>query len=210
MKTTAAILILAALMGMASAQITDGENPPFCSGMDICSWSTDLPDSTYGLPLGSPEDNAGTYCAANDLEYNTYWPKGTDANPSYATVTCTFSANSAQMMKLYYSIDNDMVSCTLNGDPIAVTADGNMSFTHEGCADSDPVGGGHYAPVSASTGTNTVVCQVRDRGYMSYFNGCVVPDNPEPLPEFSSTLVPLAILTIVPAMAYLIVVRKRE
>jgi len=198
----AVVLVLALMATMATAPPT-GENNPFCDGMDVCSWSSNLPNDN-GLPLGSPDPG---YCSGQNilLPYNTYWPIGSESSPSDATVTCTFSANSAEMATFYYGIDNDIVSCTLNGNPVS-----GFPFTHEGCADPDPMTGGHQLSITTAQGPNTLVCVVRDRGYMDYFNACVVPENPAPLPEFSSALIPLAILTIVPALAYIAVSRKRQ
>jgi len=195
----AALFALVLLIFGASA-VSAGEVNPFCNGMDVCSWSSNLPNDN-GLPLGSPDagDCQGT------LPYNTYWPIGSNEAPSDATVTCTFSSNSAEIATFYYAIDNDIVSCTLNGQPIS-----GFPFAHEGCADADPVNSGDKVSINTASGTNTLVCVVRDRGVMDYFNACVVPKNPEPLPEFGSVLIPLAILAVVPAVAYIAVSRKRQ
>ncbi|MFH1787878.1 MAG: hypothetical protein ABH834_00685, partial [Candidatus Altiarchaeota archaeon] len=135
---------------------------PCDSPTDLCSWVTDgNPDN--GLPLGSP-DNSG--CG---LSYNTFWALDTQA-----TATCTFDGTGLGGADLYISIDNDVVSCTLNTVSI-------FSISHEGCAAVDPrtigggVGQGYQVPLTGlNSGTNTIVCTVNDRGTMSHFDACVI------------------------------------
>ena len=70
--------------------------------------------------------------------------------------------------------------------------------------------GGALATLGATAGMNTLVCKVRDRGSMSHFDACVVgQERTQEMPEFPSSAVPLIILTIVPAMAFVMVGRKK-
>lgn len=72
---------------------------------DLCTWTTDL--SSDLLPLGS-DDNSG--CG---LSYNTFWSLNTEAE-----ATCVFENIGLENTELQISIDNDVITCTLNGDVI--------------------------------------------------------------------------------------------
>jgi hypothetical protein len=138
---------------------------PKCGGLDICIWTTSgNPDN--GLPLGS-----GPYsgCPLLGNDDNTYWPIGSEALPSLATATCVFDGNSLSDVMLYLSIDNDIITCTLNDFEVF------SATTHEDCAPADPMNGYSQDISSAlNSGQNTLVCEVRDRGVMSHFDACVV------------------------------------
>jgi len=194
MKAKTALWALAAIMTVltatATAQLTAGYQRPCGTGIDLCTWNKTM-------PLGS-----GNCCGCN-LGYNTPWPLGTEQNPTIETVMCTFDGSQYQDHDLFISIDNDIISCTLNGQQI-------VGFTvHEGCADVDPRDGYQYS-ISPVAGTNTIVCQVQDRGMMSHFDACVVGEEPiPPLPEFTSLALPLMILLTVPTVAF-ILARKYE
>ena len=144
-----------------------------CAPVDICYWTLDSGDSLdLGLPLGS-EDTAS--CG---LSYNTVWELYTTA-----TATCEFEGtvdgDILEEAMLYISINNDVVSCTLNGKEIF------GSTQHEGCAPEDPRYGFSQDIFSEVIidGTNTLVCEVDDRGVMTHFDACVVGDYEEPTCE---------------------------
>jgi len=186
-----AILVLAIMAaGAANAQTS-----PYCNGMDKCKWSSDL-NGFVGLPMRSNED----ICS---LPQTSVWPIGSEASPSLATMTCDFDS-AAGAVDFYYIIDNDVVSCTLNGVPVS-----GFPYTHENCAKADPMTEGIHVTLNAQSGSNQLVCVVRDRGVMSYFNACVIPSETQPLPEFGSTAAVLAVLTIAPVAAFVLVRRKQ-
>ncbi len=120
-----------------------------CASVDLCGWNVTL-------PLGS-EDNYS--CG---LSYNTYWPLNTSTS-----ATCTFNGSLYPYNNLYVSINNDIINCTLNG----VVVFENQQ--HEGCAPVDPMDG-YNISINATPGTNTLVCNMQDRGGMDHFDSCVV------------------------------------
>ncbi len=122
---------------------------PCGDGLDLCEWSETL-------PLGSEDKSS---C---DLMYNTVWP-----SPSDRTVTCLFDGTENSNHTFYFTVDNDVVSCRLNGNEIV------SNVVHENCAPQDPRDAYAYA-VDASAGENTLSCLIRDRGVQSFFDACVV------------------------------------
>ena len=125
--------------------------------VDLCDWDVQLPYGSQDL----------SQC---NLQYNTEWPVNTDA-----TATCTFDGSQFGSHTLYFSIDNDVVECTLNGVPFV------QNFAHENCALQDPRslqlstnGTPNSFALSPVSGTNTIICTVRDRGVQSFFDACVV------------------------------------
>ncbi len=184
---------LIALMGAASAQVLEDRYQRPCGDVDLvdlCQWDN-------VMPLGSEN------CCGCGLDYNTFWPLGSDAAPSDATVTCTFDGSAYNVHDLFISIDNDVISCTLNGNEV-------LGYTpHEGCAPEDPRDG-YDISLSPTTGMNTLVCQVRDRGSMSHFDACVVGSEPaENLPEYPTPVLPAVLMITIPALAF-VVVKKLE
>jgi cysteine-rich repeat protein len=168
MKKLFGVFILASVLltlGFVSAQVAAPEK---CNGLDLCAWTTSTGHTDVGLPLSS-----GYYSPCSNLNPSVYtqWDLNTDA-----TVTCTFGGEELDLgtVMLYISIDNDVLDCTLNGNSLGTIQDS------EGCAILDPMvpEGGRTGYLStalpASTGTNTLICHVRDRGYMAYFDACVV------------------------------------
>ena len=155
--------------GSVSAIRCDGDCPPPCADVDICTWTTNIDDGGLVLPLGS-EDTA--QCGLN---YNTYWPIFTTA-----TATCEFEGDLLEDAILYVSINNDIVSCELNGHEVF------ESIVHEGCAPEDPRGG-FSEDISSyvKDGTNELVCEVEDRGVMTHFDACVVGEYEEPSCELT-------------------------
>jgi hypothetical protein len=147
-----------------------------CGGADLCTWSTSLQGP---LPLGSPDNGAG--CG---LSYNTEWSVNTNA-----VATCTFNGDNLASALLYISIDNDVIWCTLNGEPVlGLTA-------HENCAPADPLNGYSIDVTSElGDGTNTLVCEVSDRGIMSHFDACVVGTPVPIVPEFGLVAGMVAVL----------------
>ena len=134
-----------------------------CAPVDICDWTTSG-DPDYGLPLGSPDT------ASCELSYNTFWDLDTSA-----TATCTFDGDLLESAMLSVSINNDIVSCTLNGNEVF------GSTFHEGCAPEDPRDG-FSADILEDViyGENTLVCVVTDRGVMTHFDACVVGEYSAP------------------------------
>jgi cysteine-rich repeat protein len=131
-----------------------------CAASDLCTWDT-------VLPLGSPDN--GNNC---NLQYNTLWPINTER-----TVTCNFNKAQFKDYNLYFSIDNDVIDCTLNGEMVVNTV------SHENCAPQDIVASGYnYLLPSLKDGSNQLICHVRDRGYMSFFDACVVGSGELPPP----------------------------
>ncbi|MCK4552624.1 hypothetical protein KAT80_00275 [Candidatus Pacearchaeota archaeon] len=153
-------VMMMTVMGVVSA---NGYYERPCADVDICTWTTsECPDN--GLPLGS-EDNSN--CG---LSYNTYWPIDTTA-----TATCVFDGDDLANAMLYISINNDIVSCTLNGQQVF------GSTIHENCAPVDPRNGFSQDIYSeVLDGTNTLICEVRDRGVMTHFDACVIGEYEEP------------------------------
>ncbi|MFH1249055.1 MAG: hypothetical protein V1660_02795 [archaeon] len=167
-------VIALSLVGFVSAidlgtQCTPVKYVPACDGTDICQWSVTL-------PLGSL-DNSG--CG---LTYETYWPINTDTS-----ATCTFDGTNLEGSQLHISIDNDIISCTLNGDSII------SNYLHEGCAPADPRNG-YTLDITPVSGTNTIVCTVKDRGVMSHFDACVTGTVNNDVPEFSSIAAGIALI----------------
>ena len=68
---------------------------PCGTGIDLCNWDVTL-------PLGSPDQSS---C---NLQYNTLWPVNTET-----MATCTFEGGLYANHTLHFSIDNDVVDCTL-------------------------------------------------------------------------------------------------
>ena len=122
---------------------------PCGEGLDLCAWSETL-------PLGSEDKSS---C---NLRYNTVWP-----SPSDRTVTCIFDGTENSNHTFYFTVDNDVVSCRLNGNEII----GNV--VHEGCAAQDPRSANAYK-VNASEGMNNLTCVIRDRHVQSFFDACVI------------------------------------
>jgi hypothetical protein len=120
-----------------------------CRDVDLCTWDK-------GLPLGSEN------CCGCQLGYNTYWPLNTETS-----ATCTFDGSLYQYNDLYISINNDIINCTLNGNVVF------ESTQHEGCAEVDPRNEFNI-DLTPSAGQNTLICYIKDRGYMSHFDACVV------------------------------------
>lgn len=144
---------------------------PCDAPLDICTWTTSgNPDN--GLPLGS-----GYYDGCPLLGDNTDWPIGSELNPSLATATCVFDGDSLDEAMLYVSINNDIIHCTLNQHPVF------ENEFHEGCAPVDPRDG-FSTDISdyIDEGTNTLICEVQDRGVMTHFDACVVEEESEPEP----------------------------
>jgi len=133
--------------------------PPKCERvcgekLDICTWSEPL-------PFGSPN-----CCGCDDLCYNTYWELDTTK-----IATCKFDGDLLSQAMLYVSINNDIVSCTLNGNTVL------ENEIHEGCAPADPQNGfSANLEDYIEDGENTLVCEVEDRGSMTHFDACVVGD----------------------------------
>ena len=69
---------------------------------------------------------------------------------------------------LYFAVDNDVVECTLNGEIVLA------NFSHENCALQDPRDEENNVLLNAIDGENTLVCTIKDRGSMSFFDACVV------------------------------------
>jgi len=185
MKTTTYLWMALTIMALTNS-VNAQYARPCGDGVDLCQW-------VQAMPLGS-QDNSG--CG---LSYNTYWALNTDT-----TATCSFDGSLYQGHTLYISIDNDVLSCTLNGVPIFGPKQ------HDGCAPADPRNG-YVIPISPTQGSNTLVCEIRDRGVMSHFDACVVGENPvTPLPEYSSLAVPMMILLAVPAIAFVIAKRQKR
>jgi len=139
----------------------DGISPcyirPCRSPDDLCTWNK-------GMPLGSEN------CCGCQLGYNTYWPLNTDNS-----ATCTFDGTGLQNTILYVSVNNDVIRCTLNGNLVF------ENYEHEGCAPADPRStSGYSIPISPQSGTNTLVCDVRDDvedpgpNNMAHFDACVI------------------------------------
>ena len=132
--------------------------------VDICDWtleSSQYPD--LGLPLGS------TDISQCGIDYNTWWDVGSNPDPSFATATCIFDSSQLEDAMLYISINNDIVECTLNEVEVF------GSEIHEGCAPEDPRDG-FSADIYGEVleGSNTLICELKDRGAMSHFDACVV------------------------------------
>jgi len=163
MKKLLSLLVIGVMIvtisGLISAVVNGDYDRP-CADVDICTWTTNTSYPDYGLPLGS-EDTA--QCG---LDYNTYWPLDTTT-----TATCVFDGDDLENAMLYISINNDVVSCTLNGQEVF------GSTIHEGCAPVDPRDGFSQDIYSeVSDGTNTLICEVEDRGVMTHFDACVIGD----------------------------------
>jgi len=155
--------MLLVMIGGVSAEECNGCGELYkrpCANVDICEWTTDTQYMDCGLPLGS-EDTAS--CG---LSYNTFWAVDTTA-----TATCTFDGDDLEETILYVSINNDIVSCTLNGHEVL------SSTIHEGCAPEDPRDG-FSANIQSYVegGENTLVCTVEDRGVMTHFDACVIDE----------------------------------
>jgi len=173
MKKLALLVFLLGIVlaiGSVSAESCNGQCPPEykrpCADVDICTWTTSG-DPNCGLPLGS-EDTAN--CG---LSWNTYWSVGTTA-----TATCIFDGDDLEDAMLYISINNDVIQCTLNGDLVF------ENYIHENCAPEDPRDGfSQDIYDDVSTGTNTLICEVEDRGVMTHFDACVIGEYAEPTCE---------------------------
>jgi hypothetical protein len=174
-----AVLLLALTPAVFAQELYER---PCGTGVDLCAW-----DKT--LPLGSPDGPYGTNGAFCGLSYNTLWSVNTTTS-----ATCTFDGTNLQNTKLYISIDNDVINCTLNGVMVP-----SSNITHEYCAPADPRNGsgvpntGYNISLTPASGANTLVCHVRDRGVMSHFDACVVGQQSTPAPEFPSIAVPFIV-----------------
>jgi len=177
MKKIFGLFILATMLltiGFASASVQLYDRP--CADVDLCEWKT-VTGSPLLMPLGS--ENGGD-CG---LYYNTFWAAGTDA-----IATCIFDGTNLENTMLYLSIDNDIIRCTLNGNEV-------MGYTsHDNCAPVNPMVGGYPIALTPQTGTNTLVCEVRDRGGMSHFDACVVGDSTQSIPEFGLIAMGVAVV----------------
>ncbi|MCX6819635.1 MAG: hypothetical protein NT129_06595, partial [Candidatus Aenigmarchaeota archaeon] len=119
-------ITMASLIFVMCAQITLAQasyQRPCGDGIDLCTWNPIL-------PLGSEN------CCGCNLNYNTYWPLNTDTSS-----TCTFSGDGFHGFDLYLSINNDIISCTLNGVVVF------ENQVHEGCAPEDPRNG-YQVPIT--------------------------------------------------------------
>lgn len=173
--------ILFSLSVQAAEPVVQYTRP--CEDVDLCTW-------TPLLPLGSED------CCGCNLNYNTHWPVNTETSAS-----CTFDGSMFQNHDLYISINNDIIECTLNGEVVF------QNTEHEGCAPADPRDG-YQVAISPNIGENTLVCQVKDRGYMTHFDACVVGEDPVvPAPEFPTVLIPATIALAVIGM--MLALRKR-
>lgn len=171
-----------AFAGFASATLSVPQIR--CGGTDLCSWS-------QTLPLGSPDTGCG-------LTYNTSWPLNTEN-----TATCNFNGNQLENAMLYVSIDNDIVICTLNGHTVL------GPISHENCAPLDPRDG-YSADLSqyVTSGSNSLVCVVNDRGIMDHFDACVTGTQ-VPTPEVPEFGVLIGALTLVSAVGVFFVLRRK-
>jgi hypothetical protein len=182
-KILALMILLTTIVSVASAQEIATYHPRPCGGsndinnVDLCTWNETL-------PLGSD------YSECKDLNYNTFWPLNTETS-----ATCTFDGSGYEDHTLYISIDNDVIRCTLNGETVL------NEYAHENCAPADPRNG-KSVKINPTAGTNTLTCYVRDRGVMSYFDACVVGEEPVThVPEAALAVGLIALLT--PGMIYL-------
>jgi len=117
---------------------------------DLCQWDT-------ALPMGSDDQSS---CG---LDYITYWPVNTER-----TVSCEFDGTQYQDHTLYMSVDNDVIECTLNGEPVVA------DLTHENCALPDPRDEDHVFSLNPFFGNNILECTVSDRGVQTFFDACVI------------------------------------
>ncbi len=167
-----------------------------CNGADICTWTTDKnPDN--GLPLGS--DNGGSQCGLYPV---TNWPIETNA-----IATCVFNGTNLEDATLYISIDNDVLSCTLNGFKIV------EAVHHENCAPANTLNGYKYNIGTSLVvdGENVLTCYIRDTGGVSYFDACLIGEYNENqempvVPEFGTII---ALLTAISALGIFFVVRRK-
>ena len=193
MKKLLSLFVLATMLltvGFASAQpvpTVHYDRP--CAGVDLCTWKT-VNGASLDLPLGSQDT------ASCNLDYNTYWAVNTNT-----VATCEFNGDNLADVMLYLSIDNDIVSCTLNGNEV-------LGFTaHENCAPADPRNGFTKSLTVINPGKNTLVCTVADRGVMSHFDACVTGTKTIPsVPEFGAFV---GALTVLGALGTFFVVRRK-
>jgi len=186
------VTMIVLVSGFASAYDRPCDTPK-----DLCTWTTNLNGPTNNpLPLGSGEENA-PQCGLN---HNTFWPIGTQENPTQATATCVFDGSNLNDIMLYLSIDNDIVSCTLNGVEVF------GATSHEDCAPADPRNG-YSKGLTVIPGENTLVCTVADRGVMSHFDACVTGTSTTPtVPEFGPII---GLTTVLGALGLFFFVRKK-
>jgi hypothetical protein len=180
MKRILSLFVLASMLVLVTGFVSATEK---CGGADLCTWSTPL-------PLGSEDTGCG-------LTYATEWPVNTNA-----VATCVFDGADLASALLYVSIDNDVVSCTLNGNEV-------MGYTaHENCAPADPMSG-LSADLFAYVveGENTLVCEVHDYGVMTHFDACVVgTPNVPVVPEFGLIA---GLTTVLGALGAFLVMRRK-
>jgi len=175
------------LVGFASATSVLHDRP--CGAVDLCTWKTVSGAPLY-LPLGSADNGAG--CG---LTYNTEWSLNTNS-----VATCVFDGSNLDNVMLYLSIDNDIISCTLNGKEVF------GATNHENCAPADPRNG-YSTSLSPVSGQNTLVCEVRDRGVMDHFDACVTGTPKVPtVPEFGLIA---GLTTVLGALGVFFVVRRK-
>jgi hypothetical protein len=186
-------MMIVLVSGIVSAATPAPYNRP-CAEVDLCTWTTVSTQATGNLPLGSP-DNSN--CRLN---FNTYWPVGTNEAPSLATATCIINSDNVESAILYLSIDNDIINCTLNGEKVF------SATSHENCAPVNPMVGGYSKSLTIANGRNTLVCTVADRGVMSHFDACVVPTTTPTVPEFGAVA---GVLTVLGALGVFFIVRKK-
>ncbi|MCX6817786.1 MAG: VWA domain-containing protein [Candidatus Aenigmarchaeota archaeon] len=142
--------------GKTDCADTDCAGTPTCFYQRPCDAPTDICQWNKVLPLGSEN------CCGCNLGFNTYWPLNTQASAE-----CTFTADANMKQKLYISVNNDVIRCTLNGNVIF------ENQQHEGCAEINPRNG-YTVPISPTAGVNTIICEINDRGSMTHFDACVV------------------------------------
>lgn len=192
MKGLGFVILSVMLLSVVSATVVEYQRP--CGDVDkvdICTWTT-----VSGSPLALPLGNTHYYSGCPDLDKKTYWPLDTNT-----TAVCKFDGDELDNAMLYVSIDNDIISCTLNGvQVIGATA-------HENCAPEDPRDG-FNADLSSNViaGTNELVCTVKDRGVMSHFDACVVEYETPQVPEFG---VIAGMVTVLGAFAVFFMVRRK-
>lgn len=168
-----------------------------CESVDLCTWTT-VEGNSLLLPLGSDDLECG-------LGYNTEWPAAlNDTTPTFASAKCVFDGNLVGDVMLALSVDNDILSCTLNGEEIiGLTEDG-------GCAPLDPRNGLTMNIASeVKTGENVLICNLKDRGSMTHFDACVTGvkgEEPVIIPEFGLFA---GLTAIIGALGAFFIVRRK-
>ncbi|MFH1249060.1 MAG: hypothetical protein V1660_02820 [archaeon] len=187
---TASFLFAILLIGFVSAGeevVSPSYERPCGTGTDLCTWNK-------VLPLGSQNIQ---YCIDQgfDLKYNTFWALNTDTSAQ-----CTFDGTNLEETQLHISIDNDVIKCTLNGNTVF------ENVVHEGCAPVDPRNG-YNLDITPTSGQNTILCEVRDRGDLSHFDACVTGTVNNDVPEFSSIA---ALTALIGSTIGFIALRRRK